>query len=144
MALILDVDGKRTERPNSEQIADGFRSIDPEQIGFHSGTGISLVTLTKGEGNSITATGHPAEGFALSFEEGETDVVYENTKLQFLPMHEVIAIFKAYARGEDWGKDRFQWERADYREGKVGKIIKLIVIGGFLAYLAFWILKTIL
>ncbi len=144
MALILDVDGEKTENPDSKQIADGFRSIDPEQAGFHAGTGISMVVLIKDEANSITATGHPSEGFSLSFEEGEQDVVYETKRLEFLPMDEVVAIFQAYARGEDWGKDRFQWERSDYRQSKVAKIIIFIVIGGFFTYLAFWALRAML
>jgi hypothetical protein len=100
MATMLDVDGKEFKEPTESDIAIAFDAIEKRTGFFHGG--ISLVTLTIEAVGSLTAAGHPAEGFSLSYNDGSPDLEYFSSET--LPIDEVVKIFQMYARRDDWGK----------------------------------------
>jgi hypothetical protein len=139
MPLVLDVDGRQIVEPDKTDIAGAFASLG--EPGFRQG-GISLITLTRDETHSLTASGHPDEGFSLSLEDGEPDRVY-NTE-RFLGTDEVVKIFQAYARGGNWGKDGIQWEVMELHSGTVGKWAARIALACLLAYAAYVLFKSVI
>jgi hypothetical protein len=99
--MTLDIDGKKIEAPNGETIAKEFDSI--------KGNGISLVILSRDKGNSLTASGLPAEGWAALLHEAN-DVTYGADISTPLRQEKVIQIFQSYANGDDLWKKEFQWD----------------------------------
>jgi hypothetical protein len=114
MATMLDVDGKEFKEPTESDIAIAFDAIEKRTGFFHGG--ISLVTLTIEAVGSLTAAGHPAEGFSLSYNDGSPDHEYFSSET--LPIDEVVKIFQMYARRDDWGKARFKWEQLETLDTK--------------------------
>ena len=105
--MTLDVDGKQIQNPDDGVIAREFESID-KRTGFRSG-GLSLVTLMRNEGNSITASGHPVEGWGGLLR--ETDGITYGADISTpLRQEKIIQIFQCYARGDDLWEKEFQWD----------------------------------
>jgi hypothetical protein len=105
--MTFDVDGRIFQQPDEATIAREFESID-KRTGFRGG-GISLVTLSRSKGNSLTTSGHPIEGWcALLY---ETDGITRSANPPApLSQEKTIHIFQSYARGDaSWEKD-FQWD----------------------------------
>ena len=104
MSVILDIDGKKTEQPDDAAIAREFESMDKSKRG-----GLSLIILSRGEGESLAAMGHPAEGWAgISYEH---DGITEGAEISDpLSQEKTIRIFQTYARGDDSWKHEFQWD----------------------------------
>jgi hypothetical protein len=97
--------------------------------------------LTRDDTHSLTATAHPDGGFSLSLEDGEPDCLHHAEKS--FSRERVSAIFQAYARGDDWGRSEFPWERTDLKPGKQVRWLAYIVLACALAYAAFVLLKSI-
>jgi hypothetical protein len=123
-SMTLDVDGKRTENPDDEAIAQGFESID-KRTGFRSG-GLSLVILSRSEGNSLTTGGHPAEGWNLLHE--ANGVTRDADISAPLRQEKIIQIFQSYARGDDMWEKEFQWDIIDQGKWPVKRIVIMVVV----------------
>jgi len=118
--MILDVDGKKIEEPDNAAVAREFESID-KRTGFRGA--LSCVTLRGDKLNSLTAGGHPVEGWgALIHEEG--GISYGANVPNPLKQEKMIQIFQSYLRGEDSWKKEFEWE---IMAGKFP--IKRIIVG---------------
>jgi len=126
MSMTLDIDGNKIEEPDCETIDKKFDSI--------GGNGISLVILSRGEGNSLTTSGLPTEGwFALLHEaNGVTRGAEISTPLR---QEKAIQIFQSYAGGDDLWEKEFQWDIIDEGKWPVKRIVVLVAI--FLAILFF-------
>lgn len=131
MPLLLDVEGKQIPEPDSSDIVQAFESFE---------AGVSYVALTRDDAHSITATAHPDGGFLLSLEDGEPDCLFHAEKS--FSRERVIAIFQAYARGDDWGRSAFQWERTELKPEKRIRWFGYILLACALAYAAFVLLKS--
>ncbi len=107
MAPTLHVDDKKIEEPDSAAIAREFESID-KRTGFRS-RGLSLVILERGQNDSLTAGGHPVEGWGgLIHEHNGVD---RSPRLSgSLTQEKIIQIFQSYARGDDLWEKGFEWE----------------------------------
>ena len=139
MGLQLDVDGEIISEPSSEQIAEAFDAI-PKIKGFSKG--ISIVSLTKDPEHSLSASGHPVEGwFHLVIQDWPVEFV--SFQKQPLPQQRVIGIFQAYARGEMRWRDEFHWDGEKTKEpGMLSRAFDLLLrslfrgIWGTLAFVA--------
>ena len=138
MALTLNVDRKQTVEPDDLDIAREIGSIDSSK---GLGSGISLIILSRDSTHWICASGHPLEGFALSYQDGDAEWEYCNKR--FLPPAEIIKIFQAFARGGDWGKAGFDWE-AVRTARDLPRWIRWLLLGGFFGCLVYLILKSAL
>src|SRR5689334_14821137 len=110
MALRLDIDGEIVEEPKAEDIARGFEELG-KGSGFFKGPGITIAVLASDESHEISATGTRGDGFMLAYKDGDADSEFIAGPEQAVTFEEVIRIFQAYARGEDWGRANFKWER---------------------------------
>lgn len=142
MPLTLSVDGKRTEEAGATDIARAFESLDRRTGGVFTGPGLSMIILERDDAHLLMATGTYAAGFVLSYHDGDPEYEYNSDVSQPITVEEVIKIFQAYARGDDWGQSKFKWEPFDSREGNTSKIIKRLLGIGFLGYLAYVVLKN--
>ncbi len=107
MRTTLIVDDKKTEEPDGAAIAREFESID-KRTGFRS-RGLSLVILERGEDDSLTAGGHPVEGWGGLIHEHKG--IDRGAKLSgSLTQEKIIQIFQSYARGDDLWEKEFEWE----------------------------------
>jgi hypothetical protein len=104
--MTLEVDGNRTENPDANAIAAGFGSIN-KRTGFFRGA-ISLVKIAHDQTHWLAAAGNPAEGFTLSYQDGDPLRDYFTDRL--VPAAEVLKIFQAYACGDEWGREKFIWD----------------------------------
>jgi hypothetical protein len=130
--MTLDVDGKKIEYPDDAAIAQGFESID-KRTSFRI-RGLSLVILSRDEGNSLTTCGHPDEGWGGLLHEanGITRGADISTPLR---QEKIIQIFQSYARGDDLWENEFQWDIVDEGKWPVKRMVVLVAI--FLAILFF-------
>ena len=140
MPLTLNVDGKMTSEPDPTDIAHAFESLDKRSGGLITGPGLSMIILEQDEAHLLMATGTYASGFLLSYHDGERECEYNSDMKQPVPVGEVVGIFQAYARGADWGRSKFKWER-NVVEDKPANIIKRLLIIGILGFLAYVIIK---
>lgn len=102
--MILDVDGKQIQEPDEAAIARELLAIDNRT----GSGGISLVILSKNKENSLTASGHPAEGWIALLHEKDRTTRSANPSKP-LSQEEIIRIFQSYARGDlSWEKE-FEW-----------------------------------
>ncbi|HEY1172531.1 MAG TPA: hypothetical protein VGH19_14270 [Verrucomicrobiae bacterium] len=142
MTLVLDVDGKRIENPSLEKIAEAFRSIPREESKWLSPP-ISLLTLRRSEGNSLTTSGLPTEGW-IGFSLEENHVAQFTADSPTLDEVTVISIFQRYATGDDTWKAGYRWETmADSWDNIIPRLCKIlllagIVIGVFWAVVKAW------
>jgi hypothetical protein len=121
--MILDIDGKKFEDPDDATIANAFESID-KATGFRSG-GLSLVILSRDKGNSLSAAGHPAKGWAgLNIEENGIDrTVVDSSSIS---QEKMIQIFQCYAKGDGAWEKEFQWNVI--RKRKLPPTILLVAV----------------
>jgi len=140
MALTLVVDDEKTENPDSTDVASAFESLDKRPAGFLKGAGLSMIILARTDVDFLMATGCYAEGFVLSYQDGNPEYEYNSDLHQPVPVEETIKMFQAYARGENWGRSNIQWNRLRMKYGTVGAIKRLLIIG-FAGFLAFVLIK---
>jgi len=121
MRTTLFVDDKKIEDPDGAAIAREFESVD-KKTGFGKG-GLSLVILQRGEDDSLTAGGHPVEGWGGLIH--EHNGISRGAKLSgSLTQEKIIQIFQAYAQGDELWEKEFEWEVV---EGKFP--VSRIVVG---------------
>ncbi len=101
-----------------------------------------MVILEYDDANLLMATGTYACGFMLSHHDGDKECEYHTDVNQPITVPEVIKIFQAYARGEDWGRSTFKWERVVV-DDKISHIIKRLVILGFFGYLIYVVVRNL-
>jgi hypothetical protein len=117
--MTLDIDGKKIEEPDSKTIAKEFDAIEEG--------GLSLVILSQNEGNSLTTSGLPTEGWGALLH--EVDGVTRGADISTpLRQEKIIQIFQAYARRDDLWKKEFQWNVIDSGKWPVKRIVILAVI----------------
>jgi len=126
MPPTLAIDGEVTKNPSATDIATKLEAIDKRD------SGISLVTLTLDETHFLSAAGHPAEGFSLSFQDGDPSCEYFSYK--FLPVLEIIRVFQDYACGRDWGREKFTWDAMRTLDSKT-QLKRLALIVGIVVLL---------
>jgi len=119
MSIKLDIDGNKIEEPDRETIAKEFDST--------VGNDISLVILSLGEGNTLTTSGLPTEGWAVLLREanGVTRGADISTPLR---QEEVIQKFQSYARGDDLWEEEFRWKVIDEGRWPVKRLLVLAAI----------------
>ena len=134
MALSLNIDGKIIEEPGPDDIARSFEELSKAKS-FTLGPGITMAILARDEAYRLMATGSRDAGFVLSYKDGDADSEYVIEPGLDVEFGEVIRIFQAYARGEDWGKETFNWERREVaaRRSMLIKILLIVTILGILA-----------
>ena len=142
MTLTLNVDGKQVSQPGDADIAQALEALD-KRTGFFAGPGISIIERGSDEAQSLTATGTAGAGFLLSYKDGDPDCEYNTGLEQSVSLDETIRIFQAYARGDDWGKSNFKWERTVLVEGDTPRLIKRLLVIGFLGYLAYLVVRKL-
>jgi hypothetical protein len=115
--MTLDIDGKKIEEPDGPTIAKEFGSIEAG--------GLSLVILSRDEGNSLTTSGLPTEGWGALLHEvnGVTHGTDISTPLR---QEKIIQIFQAYARGDGLWEKEFQWDVVDSGKWPVKRIVFLV------------------
>lgn len=125
MALTLHVDDRKIEEPDSAAIAREFEAID-KKTGFRS-RGLSLVILERGEDDSLTAGGHPVEGWGgLIHEHKGVDC---SAKLSgSLTQEKIIQIFQSYARGDDLWEKEFEWENISAKTNRLWILIGIAIL----------------
>lgn len=107
MRTTFFVDDKKIEEPDSAAIAREFEAID-KKTGLRS-RGLSLVILERGEDDSLTAGGHPVEGWGGLIH--EHNGINRGAKLSgSLTQEKIIQIFQSYAKGDDLWEKEFEWE----------------------------------
>jgi len=107
MRMTLFVDDKKTEDPDSAAIAREFESID-KKTALRS-RGLSLVILQRGEDDSLTAGGHPVEGWGGLIH--EHNGINRGARLSgSVTQEKIVQIFQAYTRGDDLWEQEFEWE----------------------------------
>ncbi len=121
--MILDVDGKQIQEPGEGDIARAFTAIDRWTASRSSE--LSLVTLSKDGENSLTASGHPSEGWIALLH--ETDGITRGANpSKPLSQEEAARIFQAYARGDVSWENQFEWNIV---EGKLPmKRIAILIV----------------
>lgn len=136
MALTLQVDDKKIEEPDSAAIAREFESID-KTAGFRC-RGLSLVILSRGEGDSLTTAGHPVEGWGGVIR--EVKGVNRGAKISgSLTQEKIIQIFQAYAQGDELWEKEFEWK--DLEKPWSWRIVIWIAVGVVLLFLGRKFLK---
>jgi len=143
MALTLVVDDKKTENPDSTDIASAFELLDKRPAGLLKGAGLSMIILARSEADFLMATGCYAGGFVLSYQDGNPEYEYNSDLHQPVPVDETIKMFQAYARGENWGQSNIQWNRLRMKYGTVDVVKRLLIIG-FIGFLAFVLIKYVI
>jgi len=141
MPLTLNADGRKTVGPGATDIAHAFESLER---GPGIGPGISIIMLQCDEAHMLTATGTYTEGFFLGHNDGDPEYEYVTDMHQPISPDDIIKIFQAYAGGEDWGQSKFKWEVNDTRESMAWKIISRVLVGGFICYFIYVIIRQIL
>jgi hypothetical protein len=110
MRTTLFVDDKKVEEPDADTIARELESID-KATGFRS-RGLSLVILQRGEEDSLTAGGHPVEGWRGLIR--EVKGISRAAKLpRALRQAQIIQIFQSYAQGGVSWERAFEWETVE-------------------------------
>jgi len=125
MALTLHVDDRKIEEPDSAAIAREFESID-NKTGFRS-RGLSLVILTRGEDDSLTAGGHPVEGWGGLIHEHK-GVDYSAKLSGSLTQEKIIQIFQSYARGDDLWEKEFEWENISAKTNRLWILLGIAIL----------------
>lgn len=97
------------------------------------------MVLRKDATHWLAAFGTFAEGFSLSYQDGDSNYQFY-AEQQGTPVAEVVRIFQAYARGEDWGQARFTWEPFILRD-KTMTIVKRLLMIILLGYTAWAVIK---
>jgi hypothetical protein len=146
MPLTLNADGKRTNEPTAADIARTFESLERGRFrlfGFR-GPGISLIILQRDESHMLTATGTYSDGFMLGHNDGDPDLEHVTDMNKPIPPADMVKIFQAYARGDDWGHSTFNWDVNDLRGGKTSRILVWLLVGGFVAYMGYVIVRQLL
>ena len=128
--MTIDIDGNKIEEPDSAAIAKGFESIDKNTTSNKGG--VSLVELSRNEGNALAVSGHPVEGWiGLILEvNGVTRAADISMPLR---QDKIIQIFQSYALGDDSWEKEFQWDIIDSGKWPVKRIVIILLI--FLAIL---------
>ena len=103
-------------------IARAFESLDHRPSSLLRGPGLSMVILARKEAEDIMAVGTYAQGFVLTYMDGNPEYNQTSDMNKPIQVGEVIKIFQAYARNEDWGQSNFKWERFDLKP-KVSKVV---------------------
>ena len=136
MALTLHVDDRKIEEPDGAAIASEFESIG-KKTGVRN-RGLSLVILERGEDDSLTAGGHPVEGWGGLIREHQG--VDRGAKLTgSLSQEKIIQIFQSFARGDDLWEREFEWENLTGRTSWLRILLWFAVLAG-LVFIArrFW------
>jgi hypothetical protein len=102
--MIPDMEGKKSEKPNGAAIAREFESI-VKRTGFRGGE-IFLVMRFRGENDSLTVSGHPAQGWYGLIHEDQGARFSANPSKP-LPQENIMQIFQPYVRGDDLWKKSF-------------------------------------
>jgi len=139
MALTLNINGKIIEEPSPDEIAKSFEGLS-KMKSFTLAPKIATAILARNEAHQVMATGHREAGFVLSHKDGDVDSEYVIEPGRDVEFDEVIRIFQAYARGEDWGKETFTWERRAVASRR-STLIRILLIVSVLSILAVAILR---
>lgn len=139
MALTLNINGKIIEEPSSDEIARSFEELS-KMKSFSLELKMAVAILARDEAHQLIATGQREAGFVLSHRDGGVDSEYMIDSGGDVEFAEVVRIFQAYARGEDWGKETFTWERRAVAF-RSSMLIRILLIVSVLSILAVAILR---
>jgi hypothetical protein len=143
MSLKLNVDGLQTENPSDSQIACGFESLDKGEARLLSGPGLSMVILSRSDTEDLVATGTYTQGFVLTHQDGRPEEEITTDMHQPVPVDTVIKMFQSYARGENWGKSQYQWERIGLIDANPRQTTKRLILYALVAAVAIAIIKLL-